>query len=239
MQTYLHFTPHLSFFLWYREPAHTQSCQFHISLLDGILGGQAKARLSHILCTAVAVSCQKCVRLQSTAQAKTLHICSTLGLHSQYCFKIIFLTGTWSDLSLQRAPVYALFPSSYFSCFLPVKVSFFFSFSFPKKPVELLKIYRDLNLKLIRNASVCLLLTYSLITNWWWIHHQCECFVFDACFTCLLLIFGQSITAWSKYSCHCMNFFCTRPCWKGLLIGLWWKWSISNTVFTPDRPSLS
>lgn len=130
-------------------------------------------------------------------------------------------------------------PVIIFLLFLASKSFFFFSFSFPNKPVELLEIYSDLNLKLIRNASVCLLLTYSLITNWWWIHHQCECFVFDACFTCLLLIFGQSITAWSKYSCHCMNFFCTLPCWKGLLIGLWWKWSISNTVFTPDRPSLS
>lgn len=48
-----------------------------------------------------------------------------------------------------------------FLLFLASKSFFFFSFSFPNKPVELLEIYSDLNLKLIRNASVCLLLTFT------------------------------------------------------------------------------
>lgn len=59
LQLYLHFTPispspSISFH-WYKQQAHTQSCWFHVSLLDGVLGGQAKARLSHIFYITVVV----------------------------------------------------------------------------------------------------------------------------------------------------------------------------------------
>lgn len=187
------------------------------------------------LYTAVAVSVEKCEASRALPRQKhCFHICSALGTHSQYCFKIIFLTGTWGDLSPRHAPVYTFFPSSFLSFlswFLPAKFAFFFPQQTCCSAADLTGHWPGMHLSVV----------VDIFSNhkWMIIHHQCEYFVFDACFTCLLLIFGPSITAWSKYSCHCMNFFCSLPRWKGPLIGLWWKWYISDAVFSPEPPSLS
>lgn len=67
LHTYLRFIPHLSSLRWCRQHAHTQSCPFHVSLLDGVLGRQAKAKRNHIFAHRFGGVCR-----QSAAQARTL-----------------------------------------------------------------------------------------------------------------------------------------------------------------------
>lgn len=79
----------------------------------------------------------------------------------------------------------------------------FFFFSFPNKHVVVLQIYRDLTWNWPGMHFFSLFVDIFTNHKLMIIHHQSEYFIFDACFTCLLLIFGPSITAWSKYSSHC------------------------------------
>lgn len=143
---HLHFTLHLSL-------SYTQSCQFLVSLLDGFLGGQAKAKLSHM----------------SAGNAKPPERCPgtnaalTSARRSEHTANVVSKLSFW-----QEHEVICLRCTSFLLPYLSTSLQIWLSFLllFPQQTVSLVQIYTYLIWNWKR-AHLSDFFAYWLIADWW------------------------------------------------------------------------